>query len=194
MSVNACVRVTARALFSGSQCEQLISSIAASSWHCTSVRSSDQLDGTSPQRKGSIASLADHACVDPIKHAILTANREDYGFAAQGFDPADPMFCLRYESGDHFAWHADNSSTDAPLATRKLSAVIQLSPPDSYEGGDLELAMYAPDVSGTPQTRSQLRARGLMITFPSYMLHRVAPVTSGVRHSIVAWLHGPAFR
>ena len=37
-------------------------------------------------------------------------------------------------------------------------------------------------------------ARGTATLFPSYMLHRVTPVTEGIRHSLTVWAHGPAFR
>ena len=35
---------------------------------------------------------------------------------------------------------------------------------------------------------------GNAIVFPSYIAHRVLPITSGMRHALVAWIHGPAFR
>jgi hypothetical protein len=30
--------------------------------------------------------------------------------------------------------------------------------------------------------------------FPSYMVHRVTPITSGTRKAIVAWVTGPGFK
>ena len=38
------------------------------------------------------------------------------------------------------------------------------------------------------------RELGAATVFPSYLAHRVAPVQSGVRRSLVAWAYGPAFR
>jgi PKHD-type hydroxylase len=38
------------------------------------------------------------------------------------------------------------------------------------------------------------RARGTLVAFPSYLLHRVTPITSGTRKSLVAWVSGPVFR
>jgi len=38
------------------------------------------------------------------------------------------------------------------------------------------------------------RAQGTAVAFPSYLAHQVSPVTRGLRHSLVAWAYGPAFR
>lgn len=70
---------------------------------------------------------------------------------------------------------------------RKLSIVVQLSDPSEYEGGELKLHnSHEP----TPITKQ----RGMVVMFPSYTLHEVTPVTKGERYSLVAWVHGPAFK
>ena len=70
---------------------------------------------------------------------------------------------------------------------RKLSVVVQLSDPEEYEGGELKLhTSYDPIIIK--------KERGMIVSFPSYTLHEVAPVTKGERYSLVAWVHGPAFR
>ena len=71
---------------------------------------------------------------------------------------------------------------------RKLSLSIQLSRPEEYEGGDLELPM---SVDSTIVADKQL---GHGLIFPSYALHRVDAVVAGVRYSLVAWIVGPEFR
>jgi PKHD-type hydroxylase len=38
------------------------------------------------------------------------------------------------------------------------------------------------------------REKGTVIMFPSYLLHRVTPVTKGVRKSLVLWVGGTTFR
>lgn len=88
--------------------------------------------------------------------------------------------------GDHYDWHLDRGE-GINGSPRKLSLVIQLSDPDEYEGGDLEL-MH----SNTPTPVK--KQKGLVVAFPSFMLHRVTPVTKGVRRSLVVWLTGPRFR
>ena len=69
---------------------------------------------------------------------------------------------------------------------RKLSVTVQLSKTEDYEGGDLEFE----DV----QTSADFRAQGTVLVFPSYLRHRVHPVTSGIRYALVAWFFGPQWR
>jgi PKHD-type hydroxylase len=92
----------------------------------------------------------------------------------------------RYDSSNRgfYDWHTDFAGY-RPL--RKISISIQLSRPEDYEGGDLELM-----VSNRPQPVE--RARGAFIAFPSFALHRVTPVTRGTRWSLVAWVLGPRWR
>jgi predicted 2-oxoglutarate/Fe(II)-dependent dioxygenase YbiX len=111
-------------------------------------------------------------------------NARYFGFDLKGFDST--MQVARYDAAREggYDWH-----TDFTLITqaRKLSLSIQLSPPDAYEGGELEFEI------GTTRVPAG-RDFGLAIAFPSYIRHRVAPVTKGVRYSLVAWLSGPRFR
>ncbi len=92
----------------------------------------------------------------------------------------------RYDSSDEgfYNWHTDFAGI-AP--GRKISVSIQLSDPDSYDGGDLELLFRE-------QPLKLDRARGALVAFPSFMLHRVTPVTRGTRWSLVAWVTGPRWR
>jgi len=63
-----------------------------------------------------------------------------------------------------------------------------LNDQDEYQGGDLEFFM-----DDTEQIRTEQR-KGRVIAFPSWMVHRVTPVTQGVRRSLVWWACGPKFR
>jgi len=62
---------------------------------------------------------------------------------------------------------------------------VQLNDGADYDGGDLEVSL------GTNDKRVA-RTKGTVIMFPSYMRHRVLPVTRGTRYSLVAWLGGNA--
>lgn len=92
----------------------------------------------------------------------------------------------RYDSSDRgfYDWHTDFAGF-RPL--RKLSFSVQLSRSEDYEGGDLQLW-----VGNRP--RPAVRDRGALIAFPSFTLHRVAPVTRGTRWSLVAWILGNRWR
>jgi PKHD-type hydroxylase len=70
---------------------------------------------------------------------------------------------------------------------RKISVVIQLSDPTEYEGGELQV------MNGEEPYRVCNKEKGSLIMFPSFLLHRVTPVTKGCRRSLVLWISGPPF-
>ena len=106
-----------------------------------------------------------------------------FGFDLTGIQ--EGIQFTRYNApGEHYHEHVDASYG---TATRKLSLVVQLSDPADYEGGSLELLHLA-----EPTVMSS--KRGTALAFPSYTLHRVTPVTSGTRYSLVVWVTGPPFR
>lgn len=76
-----------------------------------------------------------------------------------------------------------------PYYHRKLSCVIQLSDPTTYEGGDLtfEHVQHYPN----PE---EMRQQGTAIFFPSFVRHAAQPVTAGKRYSLAAWFDGPKWR
>ena len=86
------------------------------------------------------------------------------------------------QEGGHYDWHHDVNWSEPQH--RKLSVTVQLSSPLDYEGGDFEFKeIESPDIAAKEQ--------GTVLVFPSYYLHKVSPVTSGVRKSLVAWFEGP---
>ena len=88
-------------------------------------------------------------------------------------------------AGGHYDWHVDHGA--AMPDARKLSISLQLSEPSDYEGCDLEL-QFGDGMLAAP------RSKGTVIAFSSYVLHRVSPITSGARKSLVAWVSGPDFK
>jgi PKHD-type hydroxylase len=86
--------------------------------------------------------------------------------------------------GGHYDWHVDQGAMER---RRKLSLVLQLTAPTDYEGCDLE-------IRSSNKIEPAPRARGALIAFPSYVLHRVTPITKGTRRSLVMWCSGPRFR
>ena len=140
-------------------------------------------------------------------HYVQRANRENFLYDLRNID-GESLQYTRYEAGQFYGWH-----NDAGLATqykpqsvgnraeglandfvnenielvRKLSFSLQLSDPDDYEGGDLEFFL-----GRTPDKAP--REHLLAILFPSYLMHRVTPITKGVRKSLVLWVGGDTFR
>lgn len=64
---------------------------------------------------------------------------------------------------------------------------IQLSEADAYEGGDVQF-MINNNIENAP------REKGIIIIFPSFIMHCVTPITKGTRQSIVGWVSGPPYR
>jgi PKHD-type hydroxylase len=99
----------------------------------------------------------------------------------------------------HYDWHVDVGNDDA-TSYRKISVTIQLSHPDEYEGGDLQIFESSDDFISEREDKSQIpyrvvdRGLGTMAIFPSYVVHRVTPVTKGVRKSLVLWVGGKPFK
>ena len=116
-----------------------------------------------------------------IRALIKNVNRVWYQFDLS--DHAEPLQLIRYNAGGKIDWHTDIGPRD--VSSRKLSVTVQLSSPDSYEGGNLEFS---------PRLASEyVRLQGSAIIFPSYLTHRVAPVESSCRFSLVTWFHGKPF-
>lgn len=93
-----------------------------------------------------------------------------------------------YHGEDAGTYHNHLDWAPNTINTRKLSMSIQLSDDTEYEGGNLEIITSSKD----PFIAS--RMKGDAVIFPSFLLHGVTPVTSGVRKSLVIWVEGPEWR
>lgn len=124
---------------------------------------------------------------DRLAWAVRQLNGQFYKFDLYGFSENIQYTVYNSETNGHYTWHLDNGITNNGMPPRKFSVVLQLSDPKEYEGGDLEVF-----VSGEPT--KILKSRGLIAAFPSYTLHRVTPVTSGIRRTLVLWVCGPSFK
>ena len=114
---------------------------------------------------------------------VIKANAHAYRMDLAGF--TEPLQVAEYGEGQYYDWHLDVGADR--FSIRKLSFIVQLTDPASYEGGAVELR-FARESQAIPTTR------GAMAVFPSYLLHRVNPVTRGLRKSLVGWIGGPHYR
>jgi PKHD-type hydroxylase len=96
------------------------------------------------------------------------------------------QYTIYYEDGGHYDYHLD-VGPGYPLNQRKISITVQLTGPDDYEGGDFEILR-----GGSPE--SLPKKKGCVLVFPSYILHRVKPVTKGTRKSLVLWVGGGSYK
>jgi PKHD-type hydroxylase len=122
---------------------------------------------------------------DRIDFIARQLNGEFFNLDIWGF-VEDFQYTIYDGKDDHYTWHLDRGG-NATNAPRKLSLVIQLSDPSEYEGGDLE-------IFDAPVPTQVTKQKGLVVAFPSFILHRVTPVTKGIRKTLVVWLAGPQFK
>jgi PKHD-type hydroxylase len=121
---------------------------------------------------------------DRIQAVIRSLNDKIWQFDIRGFSEDFQYTVYQGSEGGHYDWHVDQGGLSN---VRKLSASLQLTEADAYEGCDLEL-------HGTNFRECAPRTRGTLIAFPSYVLHRVTPITRGTRKSLVVWTTGPKFK
>jgi PKHD-type hydroxylase len=139
-----------------------------------------------------------------VKREIFPFIRHANKAAKWNFDWDYSEACqfTKYEKGQFYDWHAD--SWDKPYnhpgkgshgKIRKLSVTISLNDGSEYEGGELELELRnkEPGKKTTIQCK-EILPKGSVIVFPSFIWHRVKPVTKGTRYSLVMWNLGYPFR
>lgn len=129
--------------------------------------------------------------ISRINEAVENANEAFYNFDLYGYSYFQYAEYEGLENGKYDA-HTDLIfGQDKPgymVDTRKLSLSLLLSEPEKdFIGGEFFIHL-----SGNPALHA-LR-KGQMILFPSFMLHGIKPVLSGVRKSIVIWVEGPKFK
>ena len=92
---------------------------------------------------------------------------------------------LRYDKSGHFKSHTDTVLNDFIEETRKITIITILN--KDYEGGRLYFHY------GNERDYPELEP-GDVVIFPSFLVHGVEPIISGVRRSVVTWLVGPYFK
>jgi PKHD-type hydroxylase len=91
-----------------------------------------------------------------------------------------------YGPEQHYNWHVDVFPLSGQSTDRKITVVCLLNELSEFTGGEFQIRLYSEYVA--PLTK------GSVIAFPSFLEHRVTPVTSGMRKSATIWLNGPRFR
>jgi PKHD-type hydroxylase len=116
------------------------------------------------------------------------ANKEWFGFH---IDNLEYIQLAKYDGSiqGEYKRHQDVFWANENPRHRKLSAVIQLSDPNTYTGGNLNLF----DCSEYPPIED-IRQQGTITFFPSFIFHAAQPVTSGIRYSLAIWFEGPKWR
>ena len=126
---------------------------------------------------------------EKLSNMAITANDALWNFDLHQI-PERIQYTEYHAPAGHYDWHADIGPRE--LSLRKVSITVQLSDPDDYEGGDLELFR-----GGSLESGDFIKAErnaGCVFLFPSYLMHRVTPVTRGTRKSFVLWLGGGHYK
>ena len=100
-----------------------------------------------------------------------------------------------YQPRGHYNWHNDSIKNPMNLKNmqRKLSMSVQLSKPKDYEGGDLKFNLRGLDSQNGDTVMSpppEFKQQGSIVVFPSFLWHKVEPITKGIRYSLVMWAIG----
>ena len=77
---------------------------------------------------------------------------------------------------------------------RKLSMIINLTDPNEYKGGELQFDFRNEAAGKNIHTCEAMKEKGSIVIFPSFVWHRVTPVTEGTRYSLVNWIVGKNFK
>jgi len=162
--------------------------------------------GKSPSRNSGTAFSDNQDLYDLVFPLMFQANQD----AGWGFDvgSCEPPQITEYKKGQFYNWHADGLSDRLSMYTkeqvgdnelmlgkvRKLSMTILLN--DGYRGGEFQFKTQGSlkEKYETKISTLDVLKKGSVIVFPSSMVHRVTPVTKGVRYSVVAWFLGPPFK
>ena len=122
----------------------------------------------------------------------------------------DPVQYTEYDAGGKYDWHSDQAPPmpdhrDGIVKVRKISMTLFLNDPEEYEGGEFDVEIWGPKGSigndsrfkdkGNEEERyvTFKQSKGNAIFFQSDQFHRVRPVTSGLRKSLVVWFIGPPY-
>ena len=174
--------------------------IALTGEHDPEKDSEQNIKDISKKRKSNIVWMDDPWIYKEIQPYVNTANI-NAGCNFQ-WDRSESCQFTKYKLNQFYDWHCDSwvKPYDKPESPdhgkiRKLSVTVSLSDDTDYEGGDFEFDFRNTD-SGSNQPRlcKEIRPKGSVVVFPSFVWHRVKPVTSGTRYSLVIWNIGWPFK
>ena len=163
--------------------------------------SDDDIKDISKKRKSNVVWMDDPWIYKEI-HPLVHAANQNAGWNFQ-WDFSESCQFTKYKLNQFYDWHCDswNKPYDKPNEPnshgkiRKLSVTVSLSDETEYEGGDFEFDFRsADDGSNQPQICKEIKPKGSVVVFPSFVWHRVKPVISGTRYSLVMWNLGQPWK
>tara|TARA_R100000935_G_scaffold23697_1_gene43105 strand:+ start:998 stop:1624 length:627 start_codon:yes stop_codon:yes gene_type:complete len=181
---------------------QLQDQIAVTGGYDNKKLNKKQIVNLKKKRNSDVVWMDDKWIYKEIQPYIHNANKN----AGWNFDWNHSESCqfTKYKKGQYYDWHCD--SWDRPYQKqgdptthgkiRKLSVTVTLSNPKEYKGGELEFDFRNndPDKKSNIRKCTEILPKGSLVVFPSFIWHRVCPVKSGERNSLVIWNLGYPFK
>ena len=181
---------TNRSIFTPEQCQMIINAGRSEPRNNAEVGNSKGIKGgvyDTKTRTSHISWIPFKKMPDMYKDIETTmkkTNNNHFGF--DGMTINEMAQYTEYPSGGLYDWHVDNDVNFAhEPPVRKISMTCLLSHESEFEGGELQFQ---------DEGKSVKLKQGQAAFFASFVRHRVAPVTKGVRKSLVMWFGGPPFK
>jgi PKHD-type hydroxylase len=168
-------------IFTADDCDKIIKSCIEELWLSSKVIGDKKLHASKRQKlRGEVEGFP----FEPIRSITKSANDQIYDFKLLGIIDQDFPQVFKYEEKDHYDWHIELT----PVApSRKLTFIVNLSDPSTYEGGQLEFL-------NTETDPVLMNSQGGCVVFPSFLSYRIKPVTKGTKYIIIGNVHGALFR
>ena len=183
-----CVQTT-NPMFSPKQCQMIIEAGRAEPRHNASVGQALEKGGiVDTKTRTSHISWIPFKTMPEMYKDIETMMKKTNGnhFGFDGMQITEQAQYTEYPSGGFYDWHMDSDVNFVHEPTvRKISMTCLLSHESEFEGGELQIVR--------DENKAKL-VQGQAIFFASFIRHRVAPVTRGVRKSLVMWFGGPPLK
>ena len=161
-----------------------------------------QIKDLKKTRNSDVVFMSDRWIYKEIQPYIQKAN-QSAGWNFQ-WDHSESCQFTKYKKGQYYDWHCDgwNQPYNKPEEPnshgkiRKLSVTVTLSDPKNYKGGELEFDFrnMDPDKKRNIHKCKEILPKGSLVVFPGFVWHRVCPVKSGERNSLVIWNLGYPYK
>jgi len=160
--------------------------------------SKDEINNLKLKRNSNIVWLNEPWIYKEVQPYIHEANKKaNWNFQ---WDESEHCQFTKYKLNQYYDWHCDSfGEPNMNGKIRKISMTCQLTDGSEYEGGELEFDFrnYEPNMRDESKHKIQCKEilpKGSIIVFPSFLWHRVKPVTKGIRYSLVMWNLGYPFK
>jgi PKHD-type hydroxylase len=167
--------------------------------------SKEDIKNIQKKRKSDLVWFDDTWIYKEIHPYVHEANRRaGWNFE---WDRSESCQFTKYKQGQYYDWHCDSwdkvykrkEGDPSNGKIRKLSMTCQLTDGSEYSGGELEFDFrnYDPhmrDEAKHLRKATEILPKGSIIVFPSFLWHRVKPITKGTRYSLVLWHLGYPFK